>query len=82
MSKTHVSTFDGVRMSPIAAQADAEATGSVEPLFVNHRILQALRLQVAILDIRARPRSSDELEPFLIKVELLLRDLVREAGAA
>ena len=69
-------------MSPIAAQADAEATSSVEPVFVNHRVLQALRLQVAILDIRACPRSSDELEPFLMKVELLLRDLVREAGAA
>jgi hypothetical protein len=69
-------------MSPIAAQADAEATCCIEPLFVNHRILQALRLQVAILDIRARPRSSDELEPFLMKVEVLFRDLVQEAGAA
>ena len=69
-------------MCPIVVQSDAQATCSVEPLFVNHRILQALRLQVAILDIRARPRSSDELEPFLMKVEALLRDLVREAGAA
>ena len=69
-------------MSSIAAQADTEAAYSVAPFFVNDRILQALRLQVAILDIRARPRSSGELEPFFAKVELLLRDLVREAGAA
>jgi hypothetical protein len=66
----------------MAAQADTEATCSVAPLFVNDRILQALRLQVAILDIRGRPRSSGELVPFFAEVELLLRDLVREAGAA
>lgn len=69
-------------MALIAVQTDAEATCRVEPIFVNERILQALRLQVAILDIRAHPRSSDELEPFLTRVEWLLRDLVREAGAA
>jgi hypothetical protein len=69
-------------MSAMVIQTDSEATCSVAPLFVNDRILQALRLQVAILDIRARPRSSGELEPFFAKVELLLRELVREAGAA
>jgi hypothetical protein len=69
-------------MSSMAAQADTEATCNVAPLFVNDRIFQALRLQVAILDIRACPRSSGELEPFFAEVELLLRDLVREAGAA
>jgi len=69
-------------MSLITVQSDAEAICSIEPLFVNDRILQALRLQVTILDIRARPRDSGELEPFFKKVELLLRDLVREAGAA
>jgi hypothetical protein len=69
-------------MTSKADQADAEATSSAAPIFVNHRVLQALRLQVAILDIRARPRTSGELEPFFAKVEGLLRDLVREAGAA
>ncbi len=69
-------------MSAMAIQTDAEATCSVAPLFVNDRVLQALRLQVAILDIRARPRSSGELEPFFAKIESLLRELVREAGAA
>jgi hypothetical protein len=68
-------------MSLIAVKADVAVPCSVEPLFVNDRVFQALRLQVAILEFRARPRSSDELEPFFAKVELLLRDLVREAGA-
>ena len=52
------------------------------PIFVNDRVLQALRIQVGILEARAQPRSSADLEPLFEKVELLLRDLVREAGAA
>ena len=51
-------------------------------VFVNDRVLQALRIQVAILEARSRPRSSEELEPLFTKVESLLRDLMRETGAA
>ena len=69
-------------MSSIPVQHEARAICDGPPIFVNSRVLQALRLQVAILDIRARPRSSGELEPFFAKIESLLRELVREAGAA
>ncbi len=69
-------------MTP-AATSNCEPLGSGHPpLFVDHRVLRALRLQIAILDIRACRRNYRDLEVFLIDVEQLLRDLVREAGAA
>lgn len=57
-------------MTSKSDQADAEATSIAAPVFVNHLVLQALSLQVAILDIRARQRSSGQLESFFAKVEL------------
>jgi hypothetical protein len=63
-------------------ESDNRSSSESSPLFVNDRILQALRIQVGILDARAQPKSSEDLEPLFVKVEALLRDLVREAGAA
>jgi hypothetical protein len=65
-------------MTESADRSSSEAS----PLFLNDRILQALRIQVGILEARAQPKSSQDLEPLFLKVETLLRDLVREAGAA
>ncbi|MCZ8322752.1 MAG: hypothetical protein O9296_14395 [Novosphingobium sp.] len=53
-----------------------------EPIFVNYRVLQALRIQVSILKVRSRPTGSEDLELLFVQVEALLRDIVREAGAA
>lgn len=58
------------------------SSSEISPLFVNDRVLQALRIQVGILEARAQPRSNEDLEPLFLEVETLLRDLVREAGAA
>lgn len=52
------------------------------PVFLNDRVLQALQIQVAILEARSRVTPDIELEFLFVKVESLLRDLVREAGAA
>ncbi|MCZ8102129.1 MAG: hypothetical protein O9972_30080, partial [Burkholderiales bacterium] len=52
------------------------------PAFLNDRVLQALKIQVAILEARSRLTPDIELESLFVKVESLLRDLVREAGAA
>ena len=61
---------------------DSAAFVDSVPVFLNDRVLQALQIQISILDVRSRPRTSEELEPLFIKVESLLRDLVRETGAA
>jgi hypothetical protein len=61
-------------MTESADRSSSEAS----PLFLNDRILQALRIQVGILEARAQPKSSQDLEPLFLKVETLLRDLVRE----
>jgi hypothetical protein len=68
----------GFAMTESADRRSCESS----PLFVNDRVLQALRIQVGILEARAQPRRSEDLEPLFLKVEALLRDLVREAGAA
>jgi hypothetical protein len=59
-----------------------EGVSEGPPVFLNARVIEALRIQVAILGVRSRPRSSEELEPLFSLIETLLRDLVREAGAA
>lgn len=61
---------------------DSVAFSDPVPVFLNERVLQALRIQISILDVRSRPRTSEELEPLFVEIESLLRDLVREAGAA
>ena len=69
-------------MATSAYGTNSASVPNVVPVFVNDRVLQALRIQVCILDVRSRPRSSQDLESLFIEVESLLRDLVREAGAA
>ena len=50
--------------------------------FIDERLLQALRIQIAILNVRMRPHDRIELEFLFRMVEELLRELVREADAA
>lgn len=52
-----------------------------EALFLNDRVIHALRIQVQIDDVRSRKLSGAELEPLLSSVEFLLRRLVAEVGA-
>ncbi len=61
--------------------AAADCEDASVSVFLNDRVLQALRIQVSILEARSRPRSSEELESLFVHVESLLRELVREAGA-
>jgi hypothetical protein len=68
-------------MSSATKHAGSESCDALPPLFINSRVLHALRLQIAILEIRSKPCRSVELEPFFTSVEALLRDLVHEAGA-
>jgi len=49
---------------------------------IDERLLQALRIQIAILNVRMRPHDRIELEFLFKMVEELLRELVRQAGAA
>jgi hypothetical protein len=49
--------------------------------FIDERLLQALRIQIAILNVRMRPHDRIELEFLFRTVEELLRELVREAEA-
>lgn len=69
-------------MTSIRVQKEVFDDSAQEPIFVNHWVLQALRIQIAILNARASHRSAEELEPLFSEVEKLLRDVVREIGAA
>jgi hypothetical protein len=69
-------------MTSIASQDDGTEYRESSLLFFNSRVLRALRIQVAILNVRSSFGSSNELEPLFIEVESLLRDIVREAAAA
>jgi hypothetical protein len=68
-------------MTPSTGYSESSARDPV-PAFLNDRVLQALKIQVAILEARSRLTPDIELESLFVKVESLLRDLVREAGAA
>lgn len=52
------------------------------PVLVNPLVLRALRIQIAIPEVRAHSRRGEDLEPLLVDVEALLLDLVRDVRSA